>query len=461
MKMQLAIAAAGSGIVIAWALAARLRRRRRALLVAIDPSRHGPPPLPLAAPEDVGLSSERLHQISAWSDGWVASGKFPGLLTLIARRGKLCYLHASGLADVESGSEIAQNTVMRLYSLSKPLVSACAMVLYEQCYFQLDEPISHHLPSFANPRVLLPSGETVPARREITVRDLLTHTAGLTYGDSDSDVDAAYKNAGCGWDAPYRLSLSDFVDRVGRLPLAFHPGESWRYSYATDVLGRLLEVLSGEALDALLHRTLFAPLGMHDSGFVVTAAQRPRFAEIYEAAEVEGVSVGAAAKERRRFERHGSYAGLLSKLQREEGSVESSSRSASSDEPRTAAATASGRLRVAVHVAVVSCAARPGALDKATLPKVLMLVAGETVLSHVLRQLQRAGITRVVLVLGARGQLIRDALDSMPIAKQLQITLVDLGATYARGFASSLLAASEAVGSEDRMLLFQIPSGSV
>ena len=149
-------------------------------LVEIDEERHGAAPLPLAAPEEVGLSSVRLQQISRWSDGWVESGKFPGLLTLIARRGRLCYLHSSGVASVDDGREMAQNTIVRLYSLSKPLVSVCAMVLYERGFFQLDEPLSHHLPSFANPRVLLPSGESVAAKREITVRDLLTHTAGLT-----------------------------------------------------------------------------------------------------------------------------------------------------------------------------------------------------------------------------------------------------------------------------------------
>ena len=152
-------------------------------------------------PEDVGLSSERLRRLQSWSDGWVDSGKFPGLFTLIARRGKLCFAHASGVADVETGAPMAMDTIVRLYSLSKPLVSVCAMVLYERGFFQLDEPISHHLPSFSNPTVLLPSGETVPAQREITVRDLLTHTAGLTYGDSDSGVDSLYKAAGCGWDS--------------------------------------------------------------------------------------------------------------------------------------------------------------------------------------------------------------------------------------------------------------------
>ena len=149
----------GAGVAAAILLRRRFRRRRRPHLVEIDPEHHGPPPLPLASPEEVGLSSERLRHISLWSDGWTDAGKLPGLITLVARRGKLCYLHCSGVADVETGQPIAQNTIVRLYSLSKPLVSVCAMVLYERGFFQLDEPISYHLPSFANPTVLLPSGE--------------------------------------------------------------------------------------------------------------------------------------------------------------------------------------------------------------------------------------------------------------------------------------------------------------
>ena len=186
-------------------------------LVEITESLHGPVPLPLAAPEDVGLSTQRLRALSAWSDGWVESGKIPGMLTCIVRRGKLVYLHTSGKADVEADRPMAPNTIVRLYSLSKPLVSVCAMCLYERGLFQLDEPISHHLPSFANPTVMLPSGEAVPAKREITFADLLTHTAGLTYGDGDGPVDAAYKAAGCGWDAPYAaLNSSRYTEPLHR-----------------------------------------------------------------------------------------------------------------------------------------------------------------------------------------------------------------------------------------------------
>ena len=400
------VLAAATAVAAAVALLALIRRRRHLQGPLIDADLDGTWPLPLAQPEAVGLSTQRLSEISRWSDGWVGSGKLPGLFTAIARRGKLVYAHSSGSADVASGSPLTQHTLVRLYSLTKPLVSVCAMVLYEKGLFQLDEPVSHHLPSFANARVLLASGEIVPAEREVTVHHLLTHTAGLTYGDSDTAVDEAYKAAGCGWDAPYHLSLSDFVDRIGRLPLAFHPGESWRYSYATDVLGRLLEVISGLPLDRLMDETLFSPLGMADSGFVVPPEKLPRFAAIYEASEAPG-RVGAVARQRRRFERGGSFATLLWSLRRSAnaGSEQGSDRGSCSDRgrgsdrgsggvspmegkgapralrlfresddltdvlaglPRESRASTS---RTSARVAVVSCAARPGPFDSALEPR--------------------------------------------------------------------------------------------
>ncbi|EOD22334.1 hypothetical protein EMIHUDRAFT_101455 [Emiliania huxleyi CCMP1516] len=373
------VLAAATAVAAAVALLALIRRRRHLQGPLIDADLDGTWPLPLAQPEAVGLSTQRLSEISRWSDGWVGSGKLPGLFTAIARRGKLVYAHSSGSADVASGSPLTQHTLVRLYSLTKPLVSVCAMVLYEKGLFQLDEPVSHHLPSFANARVLLASGEIVPAEREVTVHHLLTHTAGLTYGDSDTAVDEAYKAAGCGWDAPYHLSLSDFVDRIGRLPLAFHPGESWRYSYATDVLGRLLEVISGLPLDRLMDETLFSPLGMADSGFVVPPEKLPRFAAIYEASEAPG-RVGAVARQRRRFERGGSFATLLWSLRR------------SAD------------------------------------------AGSQPVLAHVLRQLHDGGVNK------------------MGLSPQLEIRFVDLGATFANGFAASLLAARSEVGEADFLI---------
>ena len=197
-----------------------------------------------------------------------------------------------------------ERTLLRFYSMTKPIVSVCAMVAYERGLFQLDEPISIHLPGFAKPRVVLPGGGSEPAAREITFRDLLTHTAGLAYGDSEHAVDEAYREVGCGWDAPYKLTLEEFVDRIGALPLAYQPGSSWRYSYATDVLGRLLEVVTGLPLDELLAQEIFGPLGMVDSGFHVPQDKLGRFAALYEVDEEETEAAAAASEDRRRFERH-------------------------------------------------------------------------------------------------------------------------------------------------------------
>jgi CubicO group peptidase (beta-lactamase class C family) len=211
-------------------------------MIEHDSRRHGRLPLPPAHPAEVGLSAERLEHISTWADGWVASGKVPGMITAIVRRGKLVYLHLCGCADVERDRPFQTNTVLRAYSMTKCVTSVVAMVLYERGLFQLDEPISHFLPAFANPRVLLEDGTLVAADREITVKDLLTHTAGLGYGDGEGEIDELYAGARIGWNTPSDMSLAEFVDRLGRIPLGSHPGERWRYSYATDVLGRLLEV---------------------------------------------------------------------------------------------------------------------------------------------------------------------------------------------------------------------------
>uniref|UniRef100_A0A7S4BDV2 Beta-lactamase-related domain-containing protein n=1 Tax=Chrysotila carterae TaxID=13221 RepID=A0A7S4BDV2_CHRCT len=266
--------------------------------------RSGAPTLRIVPPEAVGISSARLTQITRWSDGWVAAGKLPGMLTMIARHGQVCYMHSSGYADVATKQPLTERTLMRMYSMTKPVVSVAAMILYERGLFQLDEPISKHLRCFARPVVMLDDGTTEPANREITFRDLLTHTSGLSYGDSDNRVDEMYEEAGCGWDMPNKMTLEEFVERLATLPLAFQPGFSWRYSYSTDVLGRLLEVLSGMPLDELLARELFEPLKMVDSGFCVPPDKLHRLAQVYEVANDEDAyEEEGATPSLKRFER--------------------------------------------------------------------------------------------------------------------------------------------------------------
>ena len=341
-RLVVAAAVGGLACVFAQAVLTRLVRRLQLLGCAANPlvslAEPARPPLPISTPEAVGVSSARLQQLSAWSDGWVEAGKIPGMLTMMMRKGKLIYLHSSGHANVDTGEPMNERTLLRFYSMTKPVVSVCAMVAYERGLFQLDEPISIHLPGFAKPRVVLPGGGTEPASREITFRDLLTHTAGLAYGDSEHAVDDAYRDAGCGWDAPYKLTLEEFVERIGALPLAYQPGASWRYSYATDVLGRLLEVVTGLPLDALLAQEVFGPLGMVDSGFHVADDKLGRFAALYEVDEEEADAAAAAASEdRRRFERHHTNAAAAA-----------AAAAAATAAAATAASTASASASVAV-----------------------------------------------------------------------------------------------------------------
>ena len=380
----------------------------------------------------------------------------PGMITLIARKGKLVYMHSSGVADIETKQPLKANTIMRFYSMTKPVTSVCAMVLYERGFFQLDEPISHHLPSFASPRVLQEDGTTVPAEREITVRDLLMHTAGLSYGDGDNDVDELYMGANIGSNTPSDMPLAEFVDRLGRLPLTFHPGESWRYSYATDVLGRLLEVLSGLPLDELLHREIFEPLGMVDSCFSLATGDRERcerFAQVYEADEEENIEVGELARRKRRFERSNAF--LLHRLRDPALSASFKPESAPGNgnppgQERDTRRTEDGGRRT--RTAVISAAATPGPHDTPDCPKALSPLAGEPMLVQILRQLRLGGITRVVVITGFRGAQVRDTLSSHAIVRELDVIFVDVGETYSDGFARSLLAAAPILDGEDWLL---------
>ena len=211
-----------------------------------------------ADPREVGMSASRLQKITRWMHGWVDSGKLPGMTVAIARQGKLAYMQTCGCKDAEEGADISPSTIFRIYSMTKPIVSAAAMILYEEGKFQLDGPIAEHLPEFKEPRVFVSGGTdgdplvTEPATRGITFRDLLTHTSGLSYGDSDSVVDKLYRQelGQASWEDSIRmrLNLKEFVERIARAPLLFNPGTSWRYSYSTDVLGRLLGELTAQPL---------------------------------------------------------------------------------------------------------------------------------------------------------------------------------------------------------------------
>lgn len=242
--------------------------------------------LPMAKPEDVGLSSERLARIGAWAKAEVDAKRVPGAVIMVARNGKLAYYEAIGQQDPARPDPMSRDSIFRIYSMTKPLVSVATMMMVEEGRIQLEAPVSRYIPSFANVKVGVEKAdasgarslELVPVRRAITVQDLLRHSSGLTYGFfGDSLVKKAYLDAGVG---STDLNTAEFADKLASLPLHYQPGSTWDYSYSTDVLGRVLEVASGQSLYSVLRARLLDPLGMKDTSFYVTdAARQARLAE--------------------------------------------------------------------------------------------------------------------------------------------------------------------------------------
>lgn len=238
-----------------------------------------------ARPQDVGLSKDRLARIDDWMKRYVDAGKLPGMMTVVARRGHVVDWRMYGRIDVEADKPVAADAIYRLYSMTKPVTSVAIMMLYEQGLFQLDDPIARWLPAFAEPRVFVggdaQNPKTVPARTPITFRHLLTHTAGLTYGFlMATPVDAIYRANKVEFN-PGRGSLAEMVDRLAKMPLLCEPGTEWNYSNATDVLGRLVEVISGESLPDFFRNRILGPLGMTDTDFHVPPEKAHRLAAMY------------------------------------------------------------------------------------------------------------------------------------------------------------------------------------
>jgi CubicO group peptidase (beta-lactamase class C family) len=228
--------------------------------------------LPDARPEQVGMSGERLQRISELTRRYVDQGKLAGAVTLVARKGKVVYFDAVGQADLQNGAPMREDTLFRIYSMSKPITSVAMMMLYEEGAFQLSDPISNFLPELADLEVLQEDGSRVPAE-PITMQQLLTHTAGLSYGFNPRDpVDVLYRESN--W-AESR-DLDDFIARLAGLPLKFQPGSRWHYSVANDVQGAIVERISGQRFDVFLKERLFEPLGMHDTFFDVPADKLDR-----------------------------------------------------------------------------------------------------------------------------------------------------------------------------------------
>jgi CubicO group peptidase (beta-lactamase class C family) len=238
-------------------------------------------------PESVGVNSDQLSRVGDHlRRRYVGPGKIPGSITLVARRGELCYLDTVGERDMERGTAMTADTIFRIYSMSKPVTSVALMTLYEKGLFSLSDPIHRYIPSWENLGVrkggAYPVFQTVPCDRPMTIRDLLMHTSGLTYDFMHStNIDHAYRELGVGRPSE-GYTLEDMIAQLAVLPLEFSPGENWNYSLSTDVLGYLIEVLSGQSLPDYLEQALFAPLGMTDTSFNIHPDKESRFASCYE-----------------------------------------------------------------------------------------------------------------------------------------------------------------------------------
>ncbi len=241
--------------------------------------------LPLAAPEEVGLSSERLQRIGETFETYAKDGRISGAVGMVLRNGKVAYSDAWGIRDLATGDAMEEGDIFRIYSMTKPITSVAVMMLYEEGRFFLTDPIGRYLPELAGLQVAnlseAEAGAPIPterARRSVRIHDLLRHTSGFTYGEfSNTVVDAAYRER----EVLYQATLEEVVAELSEIPLAYQPGTRWHYSVSADVLARFVEVVSGQSFDVFLRERLFEPLGMLDTAFDVPASKRDRFARTY------------------------------------------------------------------------------------------------------------------------------------------------------------------------------------
>ena len=241
--------------------------------------------LPMASPEEVGLSSERLARVGEVFRSYADEGRLAGAVGMVIRHGKVAYADEWGMRDLAARDPLEADDIFRIYSMTKPVTSVAVMMLYEEGRFFLDEPVGRYLPELANLPVAVLVDATRPdsipterASRPMTIRDLLRHTSGLTYGVfSNTAVDQAYRQGG----VIGAETLADMVAALGEIPLMFQPGTRWNYSVSTDVLGRLVEVVSGRPFDVFLRERIFEPLRMVDTGFHVPSSKHARLSRIY------------------------------------------------------------------------------------------------------------------------------------------------------------------------------------
>ena len=242
-----------------------------------------------AEPEQVGLSSERLERIRPVMQSYIDDKALAGSLLLIARHGKVAYLESFGAMDREQGKPMREDVIFRIASMTKAITSVAVMMLYEEGRFLLEDPISKYIPAFEEPKVLVPNAgmdagyELVPAKREITIRDLLRHTSGISYGFWGREhLHELYVEAGISDGLTQTEgTMGEMVEKLAALPLIGQPGEVWEYGLNTDVLGYLVEVVSGKSLDAFFRERIFAPLKMSDTHFFLPEDKLARLAAVY------------------------------------------------------------------------------------------------------------------------------------------------------------------------------------
>jgi CubicO group peptidase (beta-lactamase class C family) len=241
--------------------------------------------LPVAKPTDEGFDAARLNRIDTVLNRYVTDGKLPGAVALVARHGKVVYYRSFGQADLAGHKPMNTDAMFRIASMTKAITSTAVMTLYEQGYFLLTDPISKYIPEFKDPKVVMksPTGDSVilvPAKSEITIRELLNHTSGITYGDGLQAPFYAKAGMTVGL-LPTPGTIKEKIQALGKLPLFCNPGEGFHYGMSVDVLGYLIEVITHKTLDQYLKQTIFDPLKMHDTYFNLPADKFPRLANLY------------------------------------------------------------------------------------------------------------------------------------------------------------------------------------
>lgn len=247
-----------------------------------------------------GFDRERLGRVSALCDRYVNEGKIPGAQVQVAHEGKVALRYTAGKADLASGAALRDDAVFRIFSMTKPITSLALMQLYEQGLVLLEDPVAAYIPEFGGARVwdggTAAAPRTRPAANTMTVRDVLTHTSGLTYGFFHAHpLDALYRDDGLGDFGVADYTLEEGMQRLAAKPLLFEPGTAWNYSMSTDVCGRIVEVVSGQRLDEYFTQHIFGPLGMADTGFAIAPTALDRATSMYMKGPAGDLALVAAA----------------------------------------------------------------------------------------------------------------------------------------------------------------------